>query len=59
MCLNIPDPQALLEKKLILGLGQQKPQSEPATVFEKLLFGNNFKLTKAAKENSTRHLYTL
>ena len=24
MCLNILDPQALLEKKLIAGLGQQK-----------------------------------
>ena len=34
MCLNILDPQALLEKKLILGLGQQKPQSEPATVLK-------------------------
>ena len=34
MCLNILDPQALLEKKLIAGLGQQKPQSKPETDLE-------------------------
>lgn len=34
MCLNILDPQALLEKKLIAGLGQQKPQSKPETALK-------------------------